>query len=398
MIGDTRLPLDRPPGKVVARPCCRSAYLRGAFLGGGSQGGQASPHLESQTRLHGGAAFVRSVAVGDRRPAAVADRGSHSIAYAKSWEAIEAYLAVAGASDTVLALEGAGARRGAFARRQTASRTRITRTSSVRAAPPGCSSRPCAGSRRKASSTGWARRSRRPPSCAVDIRRSLFASSGLAWGTHLSRRPGWPRGSGASSRSRRNRRPNVRARVGAGAARGPYSPRWGKDPGRRNQTPSTARCRSALVREGISSELLPQPAAGHRPAGSRRVKPGSARLPPLEPLWSGARARALFPLPTRPQRRAGGQRNPLTTSRGPPPGESPAPTCSPSRGIRSRGFLLRGASRQSIHQSRSVTACRARDTSQRSSSAPSTALDVAHHPSNANRIPRTELEGSRRRA
>jgi DNA-binding protein WhiA len=35
----------------------------------------------------------------------VADRESHSIAYAKSWEAIEGFLAVAGAADTVLALE-----------------------------------------------------------------------------------------------------------------------------------------------------------------------------------------------------------------------------------------------------------------------------------------------------
>ena len=56
------LPLDRPPGHVVARPCCRSAYLRGAFLGGGSLSGPRSPHLEVRTPLHAGAAFVRSVA------------------------------------------------------------------------------------------------------------------------------------------------------------------------------------------------------------------------------------------------------------------------------------------------------------------------------------------------
>jgi DNA-binding protein WhiA len=35
----------------------------------------------------------------------VVDRDSHSAAYAKSWDAIEAYLAVAGATDTVLMLE-----------------------------------------------------------------------------------------------------------------------------------------------------------------------------------------------------------------------------------------------------------------------------------------------------
>jgi DNA-binding protein WhiA len=105
VVGDGGLPLDRPPGKVVARVCCRSAYLRGAFLGAGSLSGPGSPHLEIRTPLHAGAAFVRSVgsAVGVRLR--VADRDSHSIAYAKSWESIEAYLSVAGASETVLALE-----------------------------------------------------------------------------------------------------------------------------------------------------------------------------------------------------------------------------------------------------------------------------------------------------
>jgi hypothetical protein len=35
----------------------------------------------------------------------VADRPAHSVAYAKAWEAIEGYLAAAGAADTVLLLE-----------------------------------------------------------------------------------------------------------------------------------------------------------------------------------------------------------------------------------------------------------------------------------------------------
>jgi DNA-binding protein WhiA len=35
----------------------------------------------------------------------VVDRESHSAAYAKSWDAIEGYLSLAGAADTVLALE-----------------------------------------------------------------------------------------------------------------------------------------------------------------------------------------------------------------------------------------------------------------------------------------------------
>jgi cell division protein WhiA len=99
------LPLDRPPGRVVARACCRSAYLRGAFLGAGSLSGPRSPHLEVRTPLHAGAAFVRSVASAADVRMRVIDRESHSAAYAKSWDAIEAFLSVAGAAATVLGLE-----------------------------------------------------------------------------------------------------------------------------------------------------------------------------------------------------------------------------------------------------------------------------------------------------
>ena len=99
------LPLDRPPGRVVARACCRSAYLRGAFLGAGSLSGPRSPHLEVRTPLHAGAAFVRSVASAADLRMRVIDRDSHSAAYAKSWDAIEAFLSVAGATATVLGLE-----------------------------------------------------------------------------------------------------------------------------------------------------------------------------------------------------------------------------------------------------------------------------------------------------
>lgn len=98
-------PLDRPPGRVVAKPCCRGAYLRGVFLGGGSLSGPRSPHLELRSPTPAGAAFVRSVASTDGIRLRVTDRPGHVVAYAKSREAIEAYLAAAGASETVLRLE-----------------------------------------------------------------------------------------------------------------------------------------------------------------------------------------------------------------------------------------------------------------------------------------------------
>jgi DNA-binding protein WhiA len=98
-------PLERPPGHLVARSCCRGAYLRGAFLGGGSLTGPRSPHLELRAPRHAGATFIRAVASAERVRLLVLDRASHSVAYAKSWEAIEAFLAAAGAVESVLALE-----------------------------------------------------------------------------------------------------------------------------------------------------------------------------------------------------------------------------------------------------------------------------------------------------
>lgn len=98
-------PLDRPPGHVVAKGCCRGAYLRGAFLGGGSLSGPRSPHLELRTPRRGGANFLRTVAHVEGARLGVVERPTHALAYAKSWESIEALLASMGASDAVLALE-----------------------------------------------------------------------------------------------------------------------------------------------------------------------------------------------------------------------------------------------------------------------------------------------------
>src|SRR5581483_5241609 len=51
-------PLERPPRRVLARRCCRGAYLRGALLGAGSLSGPRDPHLEIRTAEVEGARFL----------------------------------------------------------------------------------------------------------------------------------------------------------------------------------------------------------------------------------------------------------------------------------------------------------------------------------------------------
>jgi hypothetical protein len=101
-------PLERPPQRVVARACCRGAYLRGALLGSGTLSGPRSPHLEARSATLTGAEFLASVAGRAGVRMRVLERARHAIAYAKGSGPIADALAAAGASDAVLALEEQG--------------------------------------------------------------------------------------------------------------------------------------------------------------------------------------------------------------------------------------------------------------------------------------------------
>ena len=98
-------PLEHPPRRVVARACCRRAYLRGAFLGGGSLSSRGSSHLELRTASLEGASFLVDVAEAEGVRLSAVERRGHAVAYAKSWDAIESLLSLMGAAETVLALE-----------------------------------------------------------------------------------------------------------------------------------------------------------------------------------------------------------------------------------------------------------------------------------------------------
>ena len=98
-------PVDHPPRRVLARHCCRRAYLRGALLGAGSLSGPRDPHLEIRTAEIEGARFLADVAEREGAQLHVLDRGRHAVAYAKGTETIADVLVAAGAVDVVLALE-----------------------------------------------------------------------------------------------------------------------------------------------------------------------------------------------------------------------------------------------------------------------------------------------------
>jgi cell division protein WhiA len=98
-------PLEAPPVRVVGRACCRHAYVRGAFLGGGSVSGPRSPHLEIRTASRAGADLLAAVAAQDDVVLRIHDRGRYASAYAKGAEAIADVLALAGAGDAALALD-----------------------------------------------------------------------------------------------------------------------------------------------------------------------------------------------------------------------------------------------------------------------------------------------------
>jgi cell division protein WhiA len=125
-------PLEHPPQRVLARRCCRGAYLRGALLGAGSLSGPRDSHLEIRSAEIEGARFLAAVAARDGAELRVAERARHAVAYAKGTEAIADLLVAAGAADVVLALEESSvmaATRGDANRLANADHANLVRTS-----------------------------------------------------------------------------------------------------------------------------------------------------------------------------------------------------------------------------------------------------------------------------
>jgi DNA-binding protein WhiA len=103
---DERLaPLEEPPARVTARPCCRAAYLRGVLLAGGSVSGPRNAHLELRASTLEAARFVAGLAGGEGFELALGERRGHALAYAKAAAEIAEFLAFIGAHEAALRFE-----------------------------------------------------------------------------------------------------------------------------------------------------------------------------------------------------------------------------------------------------------------------------------------------------
>jgi DNA-binding protein WhiA len=105
IVGRAAAPLACPPQRVVDHRSSRAAYVRGAFLGGGSVTGPRRPHLEIRFADVEGASFLAAAAAREDVALRVRERSRYGIAYARGAEPIADALALAGASDAALAID-----------------------------------------------------------------------------------------------------------------------------------------------------------------------------------------------------------------------------------------------------------------------------------------------------
>jgi cell division protein WhiA len=132
IVGRGGRPLARPPARVVGRPCCRSAYARGALLGAGSVSGPRAAQLEVRFAETDGAEFLVRIAAQEDVVLRTRERRSHAVAFAQGAETVADMLALAGASDAALVIDEhavVGAARATANRLANADHANLVRTS-----------------------------------------------------------------------------------------------------------------------------------------------------------------------------------------------------------------------------------------------------------------------------
>lgn len=101
-------PLEEPPRRVVARSCCRGAYLRGVLAATGSVSAPHAPgHLELRLADLDAARWLAGLAAAEGLHLSAVERRGHAVAYTKSKQVIRELLVLAGAHDAALSFEEA---------------------------------------------------------------------------------------------------------------------------------------------------------------------------------------------------------------------------------------------------------------------------------------------------
>jgi DNA-binding protein WhiA len=91
---------------LLRKTCCQQAYLRGAFLGGGSVSKpEGDYHLELVTGNDGFAKTLVSLFKNFELPVGITDRKNDAIIYLKDSEAIMDFLSIVGAEEAIVEFE-----------------------------------------------------------------------------------------------------------------------------------------------------------------------------------------------------------------------------------------------------------------------------------------------------
>jgi cell division protein WhiA len=108
LLSSTLAPTGEPPRRLLARACCRGAYLRGAFVAAGSVAAPRRPaHLEIRAPDLDHARALCAIASRDSLQLHAVARRGHAMAYAKRRDTIHDLLVHMGVQDTVLSFDEA---------------------------------------------------------------------------------------------------------------------------------------------------------------------------------------------------------------------------------------------------------------------------------------------------
>lgn len=97
---------EKMPARIVSRPCCRSSFLRGAFIAAGSVSEPGAPaHLEIYSGSEAFLATIRQEAARLGLRLNITNRHSHPAAYSKRLKTIRDFLVTTGAHQAALEFE-----------------------------------------------------------------------------------------------------------------------------------------------------------------------------------------------------------------------------------------------------------------------------------------------------